>query len=315
MSGSSAGGAALARALTYNPVMVPAAVRHSLVLVALVVGSGCTPTSEVDPEASRGALGETTPGAPTSDTATPTSSTPDAPTPATTPGTPAPGTAAAHEPAAPDELVLDQRPDGARLVGHPEPRLPHADPERVVALRVLRGGDSIAEEVDASLDGARVLDARFVGDAILTIGADHVMRVHRGGDATPLDTGAYGPLSVVGTRVAYARGEAPSLELARADVATLEADVLTAHMAPVWSPALSPDGRAIVFVSGVDGSPRLYRVEGDGPPRALPDVGRFPTAPTPPRFEDDLYVFEDHLGTAWVDLEAGRIVRTGGGAR
>ncbi len=102
----------------------------------------------------------------------------------------------------------------------------------------------------------------------------------------------------------------PALEVAVADRATGRVRGATQAMAPTWSPALTLDGSAVVFVSGVRGTPRLFRVAEGGDAELLPDLGRFPSAPTPPRFQGDLYVFEDHLGVVWADLEQGRIVRT-----
>ena len=73
---------------------------------------------------------------------------------------------------------------------------------------------------------------------------------------------------------------------------------------------MSTAGETIVFVSGVEGTPRLYRMARDGAPRALAQIDRTPGSPIGPRFEDGLYVFDDELGTVWVDLDAGRVVRT-----
>ena len=211
-------------------------------------------------------------------------------------------------------LDLDQRADGARIVGRLEPVPPNADPDRVLVIQLLRDGASIAQELAPGLDGMRVVDARFVGDAVVTIGADHVLRVHAGGRTAELDSHAYEPLSVAGTAVAYVRGELPFFEVARADVATGAVVAVTQGMAPAWSPALTPDGRAIVFVSGAEGSPRFYRIDGTGT-RALPPTARTPSSPIAPRFEDGLLVFHDEQGQAWVDLERGAIVRSSGGVR
>src|SRR5690606_21356876 len=90
------------------------------------------------------------------------------------------------------DRVLDRRADGARIVGRLEPFPPNADPERVLVIRV--EGTPLAAE----LDGARVTDARFVGDAIVTIPPDHVRRVHTQAGATALHTDAYGPISHAG---------------------------------------------------------------------------------------------------------------------
>lgn len=208
----------------------------------------------------------------------------------------------APEPVAPEPVapvVLDSR-DGARLIGRAEPLIANADPEPVFTLRGTEGV--------AGLEGARVLEARFVGDAVVTIDVQHVLRVH-GRAVREVDRGAYGPLSIVGDTIAYVRGHAPSLEVARADVSSGEVLQLTEDMAPSWLPALSPDRESVVFVSGASGRPRLYRADGASV-RALPQSERLPTARRAPRFEEELLVFEDYLGVAWLDLETGRVVRT-----
>ena len=208
------------------------------------------------------------------------------------------------------EPALDRRADGARIVGNAAPPPPHTDAEPITTVQVVRDGASIATEIDPSLDGAPVLHARFVADGVVTIGADHVLRWHARGRARELDRGAYGPISVAGSRIAYVRGAAPFLELARADVESGTTVGLTQGMAPTWSPALTPDGGAIVFVSGVQGTPRFYRIDGDGAPRALAPTQRTPGSPVAPRFDGELLVFDDAYGRAWVDLEQGQIVRT-----
>jgi hypothetical protein len=246
------------------------------VCVSLGLGAGCETGELEGAEGARGALEDSVAPAPTV-------------------------TAPAFEAA----RVLDQRADGARIVGRLEPFPPNADPERVLVI----SGQGIAPAIAAQLAGARVVDARFTGDAVVSIGPDHVLRLHTQAGVTELDTHAYGPMSVAGTQVAYARGEMPFFELARADVATGAVATITTNMAPAWSPAFTPDG-AIVFVSGAGGSPRLYRVEGSGAPEALPQTARTPASPIAPRFEDGLLVFEDEQGTAWLDLEQGRVVRT-----
>lgn len=210
------------------------------------------------------------------------------------------------EPALGDERVLDRRADGARITGHLEPFPPNADPERVLVIHT-RG---LPAAIATQLEGARVVDARFVGDAVATIGPDHVLRLHTQAGVSELDHEAYAPMSVAGARIAYVRGEMPFFEVARADTTTGAASALTTNMAPAWSPALTPDGETVVFVSGAGGSPRLYRIEGSGAPEALPETARTPASPIAPRFEDGLLVFEDEQGTAWLDLEQGRIVRT-----
>lgn len=200
------------------------------------------------------------------------------------------------------EVTLDVR-DAVRLVGVLEEAPADSDADRVLVLHV-SGGASI----DPALEGARVLDARFVDEGIATIGTDHVLRLHRNGHAIELDQLVEPPLSVAVGALAYARGYPPNLEIARIDLATGTAVAVTQGMNPAWSPALTPDGSAIVFVSGLEGTARFYRSE-DGAIRALPRTERTPSAPVAPRFEDGLLHFADEQGEVWVDLERGAVVR------
>lgn len=213
---------------------------------------------------------------------------------------PEPGESAPEDPGTPDEVVLAERADGARLVGEPTPLIPNADPEPSFLIR------PVGVSFDG-LDGARVLAAHFVDEAVVTIGADHVLRVHDARGVRELDTDAYGPISVMGPEIAYVRGRAPSLEVARAHVTRGEVSQLTQDMAPAWLPALTPDGGAVVFVSGVTGSPRLYRVDRGGAVLALPETSRTPSAAVAPHFEGQLLVFRDHLGVASIDLDTGHV--------
>jgi len=192
-----------------------------------------------------------------------------------------------------DETLLDRRADGATLYGRVEAQPIDTDTPRILVLRAVRQGQSL----DASLDGARVLDARFAGSSIVTIGADGVLRVHAHGVTTELDRDAEPPLSVAGSVVAYARGAMPSFELASADLVTGVVRQWTDGMAPVWSPALSPDAAEIVFVSGASGAPRLYRLEQNGAPVALPETASFPSSLRAPRWQDATLHFEDETGT------------------
>lgn len=209
-----------------------------------------------------------------------------------------------------EEVILDVRADGATLFGRVVPPPPNADPDRLLVLRSELGGQPIA----GALEGTQVLDARFAGGALVVLGTDHVLYAHEGGAVVELDAQVFGPLSAAGDRVAYVRGEMPELEVARADVRTGAVESVTQGMAPAWSPALSPDGREVIFVSGVTGSPRLYRSEG-GAARALPPVERFPTAPSAPRWVDDRLVFEDEQGVAAIDLREGALVFSAPSAR
>ena len=202
-------------------------------------------------------------------------------------------------------VVLDVRADGATLGGHVEAVPLGSDAERVIVLEHAPQGFS-------ALVGARVLDARFVSDRVVSVGVDHVLRAHdaRGG-VVELDREAEAPLAVAGSTVAYARGEMPFFELARADVRSMRAEVLTEGMAPVWSPALDADTGAIVFVSAREGAPRLHRWSG-GQSVALPHTARSPSSPRAPRLEGDRLHFADEAGDVVIELSTGRVVEERG---
>lgn len=202
------------------------------------------------------------------------------------------------------EVVLDRREDGAVLLGRLEPAPPNSDADRVLVLR----GERAGQPLDPSIDGARALDARFAADRIVVLGADHVLRVVHGGATVELDRAAEAPLSVVGSTVAYVRGEMPFFEVARADVVTGTARQLTQGMGPAWSPALSPDAAEIVFVSSVLGTPRLHRLRADGSVEALPASARSPSSPIAPRWSGDRLMFTDEAGTAEIELSTGRVI-------
>lgn len=204
-------------------------------------------------------------------------------------------------------LVLDRREDGARLLGRLEAAVPNGDPDRVLVLRSEPG----APPRLAALEGTRVLDARFVGEHVVVLGADHVLRDYDGAGERVLDRDAEPPLTVAGTVVAYVRGAMPFFEVARADVSTGAARALTDGMAPAWSPALSADGREVVFVSSVTGSPRLHRVDESGAVTPLAPSARTPSSPEAPRLDGDHLHFRDEAGAAVVELSSGRVLEGG----
>lgn len=196
------------------------------------------------------------------------------------------------------ESLLDARDDGARLFGTVLAAPLGGDPERILRLRATGPDASLAR----ALTGRRVLDARFAGDGVVTLGTDHVLRYLAADGEMALDAQAQPPLSVAGARVAYARGEMPFFELARADVRTAAVDALTEDLGPVWSPALSEDGASIAFVSSASGHPRLMRLDADGALSTLASP-RFPTSPRTPRWIGSTLTFEDEQGAATVDVE------------
>ncbi len=221
------------------------------------------------------------------------------------------GAATPERPRFPVEMPLGERPeepeaqlderaaDGARLFGAVLAAPLGGDPERVLRLRAA-GPD---EALTRALAGRRALDAHFVDEGVVILGTDHVLRYVAGGIETELDADAQPPLSVAATRVAYARGEMPVFALAIADVRTGAVETLADELAPVWSPALSEDGRSVVFVSSATGRPRLARLDADGAITLLASA-RFPTSPRAPRWLGSTLTFEDEGGLVTIDVAA-----------
>ena len=209
-----------------------------------------------------------------------------------------------EEPLTQERVVLDVRDDGVSLRGRVQAAAADTDADRVVVLDAHEAWAAI----DPALGGAQVLDARFVQDAVVTLSADHVLRVHRAGSSSALDEQAEAPLSVAGHVVAYARGDMPMFELVRADLQTQSVTVWTEGMAPLWSPALSEDGGSAIFVSGVSGEPHLYRVDGSAAPVMLEGVAHFPSALRAPRWLGSALHFEDESGSSFtLDVETGQL--------
>ena len=212
-----------------------------------------------------------------------------------------------------DELLLEERTDGARLYGVVQPMLMDTDDEAVWVIRTELNG----QPVEAALEHARVRDATFLAHGMVIIGEDHVLRSCIDGEMRELDAEALGPLSVGGDApgavVAYVRGSMPFYELARAEIEQGVGGAITTDMAPVWSPAVSPDGRQIIFVSGITGEPRLYRIVEGGSPELLPPTDSFPSSLGAPHFDGTTLTYEDETGGRHtLAIGAPRIDGTGG---
>jgi hypothetical protein len=227
--------------------------------------------------------------------------------------------------AAPDHAVipageagrlLDVAGDRA-LVGIEEPALPNADPAMRMAVRLYERGREVAWPLkDRPLAHARLLPGGLVlaltpSGALLEV--DPATRSVR-----QLDDGVAAPIgaSPDGAHLAYAKGDAPELEIWRMERASGVPVQVTTDMAPAWSPAVGPDGRTVVFASGRSGQAALW-VQGDGAPRVVvpPEEGPslFPASLTPTLFDGTRVVFEGEAGVvaAWLD---GRVDRVPGGA-
>ena len=214
-------------------------------------------------------------------------------------------------PAARGERVELDRQGGAVLAGHLQPVLAHTDQERILTLDEVPPG-----ALGEALRGREVLDARFVTHGAVILDVDHALvAFDEAGTPAVLDAEAHGPLSVASGVVAYTRGAPPDLELVRAYPARGLVEALTEAMAPVWSPALSEDGREVLFVSGAQGQPALHRLTVRGELVALPPTVRIPSAPTAPLWDGETLVFEDELGVVALDTLSGEVREALDGAR
>lgn len=197
-----------------------------------------------------------------------------------------------------DEIALD---DG--LVARIDPAREQTDGFRSVTL--------IAAPDELELVGTRVFDARRVEGGVVTLGLDHVLRLHVGDDVRALDTEVTPPLSVEAGRIAYARGFPPDLRLTVVDLDREGTTTLLPELMPVWSPALSPDGREVIFAASPNGEPELLRVSADGQVREVESSGRTPSSPIAPRWTGRYLTFHDEYGVARLDLETGLVEELG----
>ncbi|MCB9614530.1 MAG: hypothetical protein H6722_18990 [Sandaracinus sp.] len=173
---------------------------------------------------------------------------------------------------------------GARA--HLAPAPVDGDPDRVIVL------DEPLGDLPA---GYRLLEAHRVGDGLLILQTNHELWWRAEGQARRIEREVEAPLSVRGRQVAFARGEMPDFEIVTYD---LDADFvrpLTEGFAPTWNPALGPSGD-VIFVSGRDGTPALYRVRPGEAPRRLLDDGAFPSWIEAPIHDGVTLRYRDHDG-------------------
>lgn len=217
--------------------------------------------------------------------------------------------AAITVPGASGEFLQDLRPDGVALTAHVEPAPEDSDADRRITVTLRRDG----AEVPWRLAAEPLLDARFIPRhaGILALRADHTLVRLDAPDAQPvvIDRDVDGPLSLdaLGRFVAYVRGEVPEVRAYRADLATGAVTEVAPTLAPVWCPALSPDGSEVVLVASVDGAPGLFRVPVGGTPArvTVPAGAALPEGPSAPMVFGDALVFEDARGLRTLSLRDG----------
>ena len=236
-------------------------------------------------------------------------------------------------------VVLDGRGEQL-LLGHPLPSLPNADPAPRLRLERWTGGGC----AETPLGATPVSTARFLDSARLVVTTpDRRLLI------VPLDgrpprlvdrsvTGVAGS-TPDGRSLVYSKGDAPDQEIWRLDPGTGPRQ-LTRGMAPAWSPAMSPDGRVVVFASMRSRLPAVWRIGvGDGEPPVpgdargspplpvmltalgvvsrpgeAPAVSPFPASPGAPLVLAGRLIFEDRDGVHHMTLEGGDL-RTLPGAR
>lgn len=206
----------------------------------------------------------------------------------------------------PDPVILDA--DGDRLlVGHLDPVPPGTDTGLRLRVRLRVGG----VETTWALADRDLVQAGFAGSGRIlatTLDGDLLEVDPARGKPRLLDRGVVGAVgaSPDGRHLVYCKGEPPELEVWRLDRPGGTPRPVTKAMAPAWSPAVSPDGRTVVFTSARSGVPALWIVEDDGPPRQLTNVGAavapagtaapslapFPAAMSPVRLAGGWIAFE-----------------------
>ncbi|GMV40565.1 MAG: hypothetical protein AMXMBFR64_22810 [Myxococcales bacterium] len=211
-------------------------------------------------------------------------------------------------------LLLDV--DGDRiLVGTPLPAPENADPMMEMTVRLLvRGVPTPWPLDDRPLSHARLLPGGALG---ITMRGDLVVA---DATVTRVDGEAIGPVgaSADGRTLVYCKGEAPSLEVWRADYdGGWTTRPVTTAMAPTWSPAVSGD--SVVYASAHSGVAALWRADGGAPrqltnrdvtftPGQAPHLDPFPASLTPTLFDGDRIVFEGEQGVVVMTGE-GRVLR------
>lgn len=202
------------------------------------------------------------------------------------------------------KVVLDA--DGDRvLIGEILPAAPNSDPALKLQLHLEQGGRRLTSALDGRvLSFARLLPGgRFLG--VTPEGRLFSAKLKDGSDEKTIDERVQGAVSASpdGRHLAYCKADGEDrIEVFRADDG--RPSRVTTEMQPTWSPAVSPDGRTVVFVSARTGVPALWQVRAAGPARQLTNVGvvsrpgvtpvlsPFPDALTAPLVAKDRIVFE-----------------------
>ncbi len=214
-------------------------------------------------------------------------------------------TQALEEQAPSSTVLLDARAERAgtaraTLRATPEPVPAGTDAYRTMAL------DEAPPRLGIK-SGSRVLDAQFVEDGVVILGADHVLRHHTERGIKELAADVLGPLSAAREKVAYVHGEPPDITLAVADLRSGESVEIAPTLAPVWSPALSQDGDSVIFVASHEGRPHFFRADMKGNLESIPTGLRTPSAPVAPIWIEDELFFQDERGVVRFALETASI--------
>jgi uncharacterized protein (TIGR03382 family) len=200
-----------------------------------------------------------------------------------------------------------------RLEGHLQPALPDSDaPAHFVP--TLRQGDEVAtwplgdEPISNAVFVSPTSDGTSPSLAIRTPYGRLLLIDLTTGQSRVIDEGVGLLVSSAanGCCLAYMRGDMgmqTDLRIARLDSGTVESIDLDDN---AWSPALSPDGRSVVFVSASDtGHARLMRYDlANGSMRLVAsDVEVFPTGPQPPFWTDAGLAFSSETGVFLMSLD------------
>lgn len=209
----------------------------------------------------------------------------------------------ALEPPSQALIILDKRTNAQEepevIAGRLQEVKPGTDAPRVIVL------EQVPKDLGL-LPGQRILDAQFVEDGAVVLGDDQVLMHYSGGHKRELDVEVLGPLSVAANKVAYVRGLAPDLSLVTVDLDDGEPKLHAPALKTVWSPALSEDGRQLIFAASYEGRARLFRLTIGAEPELLRKGGPMPSSPVAPQWRHDHLVFEHEQGVVSLDLKQGQ---------
>ncbi len=184
-----------------------------------------------------------------------------------------------------------------------------------------------ADKTPQLLSAAPLIDAVIAASGAVAMLAPHgelkLWRPNRPQLAISDEVSSGLSFSADGSKLVFAKGTAPELELHLAELGNEPANtrVLAPHPGPDYLPVLSADGQSLAFVSARSGMPALWSVPAAGgspqqitakgyDPHSASQLTRLssPDGRQPPLWQQGFFVFFDGAGVAVVAERSGELV-------